>query len=235
MAEGHGGDPAQAFEDLRAEVSVLRRAIESMPAAEREGRPPDYSADFGVLGKGLDEIGDQLRKIMKAPALVRTPEEQGQAIANAGASLVREAAQRLDGAAQRLDWAAKESEQERIRLSGIIGEAMTRARQFKVVCWTGAIAFAAGLLLSPIIARLLPLDLKSRVAAVAMGSDRWRAGSNLMRAANQSDWSAIVAYTQLVVDNRQTVEACHAAAIKTGKAQHCAVTVTPSFGQPNAR
>jgi hypothetical protein len=235
MADGHGGDPAQAFEDLRAEVSVLRRAIEAMPAAERGGRPPDYSADFGVLGKGLDEIGDQLRKIMKAPALVRTPEEQGQAIANAGAGLVREASQRLDGAAQRLDWAAKESEQERTRLSGIIGQALTRGRQFKVLCWTGAIAFAAGLILSPFIAIFLPFGLNTRVAALVMWEDRWRAGSNLMRAANSSDWSAVVAGTQLVIDNRQAIEACRAASARTGKAQHCAVTVAPPSAQPQAQ
>src|ERR1700744_3486736 len=105
MAEGHGGDPAQAFEDLRAEVSVLRRAIEAVPAAVREHRSPDYSEDLGVLGKGLDEIGDQLAKLMKSPALVRTPEEQGQAIASAGAGIVREAAQRIDLAGQRLDLA----------------------------------------------------------------------------------------------------------------------------------
>ena len=68
MAEGHGGDPAQAFEDLRAEVSVLRRAIEALPAAMRENRPPDYSPDLAVLGKGLDELGEQLETIMKSPA-----------------------------------------------------------------------------------------------------------------------------------------------------------------------
>ena len=33
-ADHHGAaDPAQAFEDLRAEVSVLRRALEALPGA----------------------------------------------------------------------------------------------------------------------------------------------------------------------------------------------------------
>jgi hypothetical protein len=58
MTVEHVGDPAQAFEDLRAEVSVLRRAIEALPAAFRESRPPDYSEDLAVIGKGLDEIGE---------------------------------------------------------------------------------------------------------------------------------------------------------------------------------
>jgi len=239
MADGERGDPAQAFEDLRAEVSVLRKAIEAMPAAVREHRAPDYSADLGILGKGLDEIGDQLGKIMKAPALVRTPEEQGHAIASAGVGLVREAAQRLDGAAQRLDGATRETDRERARLSDIVGQAMTKRRQFQVLCWSGAVALAIGLLSSPFIASALPLAFKTRVAAAAMGAERWKAGSDLMRAASPSDWSAVVADTQFVVDNRQAVEACRAAATKAGKAQHCTVMVAPpstsSSAQPQGR
>ncbi len=218
MAEGHGGDPAQAFEDLRAEVSVLRRAIEAVPAAVRENRPPDLSADLGVLGKGLDELGEQLEAIMKSPALSRTPEQQGQAIATAGANLVREAAQRLDRAAQ-------EAERERSRLSGIIGQAHAQDRQFKLLCWVGGAACVVGLLLSPIIAGLLPFGLNTRVAALVMRGDRWTAGGELMRAANPSGWNGFVADTQLVRENREAVDGCRAAAARTGKTQHCALMV----------
>ena len=80
MAQEHGGDPAQAFEDLRSEVSVLRRAVEALPAAIRENRPADYSADLAILGKGLDEIGEQLETVIKSPALNLTPEQQGQGL-----------------------------------------------------------------------------------------------------------------------------------------------------------
>ena len=44
------GDPAVAFDDLRAEVSVLRTAVEALPAALRDHRPPDYVPDLAVLG-----------------------------------------------------------------------------------------------------------------------------------------------------------------------------------------
>jgi hypothetical protein len=227
VADGHGGDPAQAFEDLRAEVSVLRRAIEAVPAAVREHRSPDYSADLGVIGKGLDEIGDQLAKLMKSPALVRTPEEQGQAIASAGAHLVREAAQRIDLAGQRLDLAVHDAEQERARLSGIIGQARTKDRQFKVLCWTGGVALAVGLLLSPFIARVLPFGLNGRVAALVMKEDRWKAGAELMEKANPTAWARVVADSQLSNDNRDTIDACVAAAARSGKTQRCTVTLRP--------
>ena len=225
MAEDHAGDPAQAFEDLRAEVSVLRRAIEALPAAIRENRPPDYSADLGVLGKGLDEIGEQLETILKSPALSRTPEQQGQAIANAGANLIRETAQRLDRAAQ-------EAERERTRLSGIIGQAWAQDRQFKLLCWIGGAAFAVGLVLSPLIAGVLPFGLNSRVAALVMRADRWTAGTDLMRAANPQSWDRFIADTQFASDNRQAVDTCRATAARSGKGQHCTVTLAPP---PNSK
>jgi hypothetical protein len=233
MAEG--GDPAQAFEDLRAEVSVLRRAIESMPAAQRDARAPDYSADFGVLGKGLDEIGDQLRKLMKAPALVKTPEEQGQAIANAGAGLVRAASHRLDAAAQSFNRVAHDAQQERERLSNIIGQASTKRRHLKTLCLAGAAAFAIGLAVAPFIARSLPLSFKTWVAGKVMGKDGWQGGASLMQAADAARWQTANANLQLIVDNSQAVEACRAAAARTDKAQHCVVTVTPPPAQPQAQ
>lgn len=220
MAEDHAGDPAQAFEDLRAEVSVLRRAIEALPAAIRENRPPDYSADLGVLGKGLDEIGEQLETILKSPALSRTPEQHGAAIAHAGANLIRETAQRLDRAAQ-------EAERERTRLSGIIGQAWAQDRQFKLLCWIGGAAFAVGLVLSPLVASVLPFGLNARVAALVMRADRWAAGEELMRAGNPAGWTRLDGDTQLISDNRETIDACRAAAARSGKTQHCTVTLAP--------
>jgi hypothetical protein len=235
MADGERGDPAQAFEDLRAEVSVLRRAIEVMPAGMRESRSPDYSEDLGVIGKGLDDIGDQLSKIMKAPALARSAEEQGQAIAQVGAGLVREASQRIDQAAQRLDRATRETENERSQLSSMIAHVRTQKQQIKVLCWTGGLALAAGLVLSPIIASVLPLGLNARVAALVMHDNRWSAGIALMQAYNRGAWTRVNDDVQLVSENRQAVDACRAASARTGKAQRCAVTVAPSSTLPSAR
>ena len=220
MADEHAGDPAQAFEDLRAEVSVLRRAIEALPSAMRENRSPDYSQDLAVIGKGLDEVGEQLETILKSPALTRTPEQQGQAIASAGANLIREAAQRLDRAAQ-------EAERERARLSGIIGQAWAQDRQFKLLCWTGGAALAVGLLLSPIVAGVLPFGLNGRVAALVMREDQWTAGSDLMRRDNPQAWNRFSTDAAAMHDNREAIDACRAALVRTGKSQRCVVTLTP--------
>jgi hypothetical protein len=117
----------------------------------------------------------------------------------------------------------------------MIAQARTQKRQFKVLCWTGGVALAVGLILSPFIAAGLPFGLNGRVAALVMWKDRWAAGSDLMRAANPPGWSGLVAETQLVSENQQAVDACRAAAARTGKAQRCPVMVAPptsSSAQP---
>ena len=115
-------DPAQAFEDLRAEVSVMRRAVEALPSAWEENRPPDYSPDLGRIAKGLAVVAVQLDAINKHPALTMTQEQHRQAIAQAGNGLMREAAQKLDRATQ-------DTERERQQLAGLIGTARRQDEQ----------------------------------------------------------------------------------------------------------
>lgn len=220
MTQNQTGDPVQAFEDLRAEVSVLRRAIEGLPSALRENRPPDYSADLAVLGKGLDEIGEQLEAVLKSPALMMTPEQQGQAIARAGTATVREAVQKLTEAAQG-------AERERSRLSGIVGQAWAQDRQLRLLYWTGGIALAVGLLVSPIVASLLPFELNTRVAALILRGDRWTAGSELMRTANPTGWARMTEDLRLIEQNREGLDECRATLARTGKAQRCVLTLAP--------
>lgn len=220
MAQDQAGDPAQAFEDLRSEVSVLRRAIEALPAAIRENRPADYSADLAVLGKGLDEIGEQLGTILKSPALNLTPEQQGHGIAKAGMTVVREAVQRLDRATQ-------EAERARDQVAGVVGQAWAQDRQYKLLFWTGGVAFAVGLVFSPLIASVLPLGLNTRVAALVMRADRWTAGEDLMRAVDPPRWVRLSGDARLVADNSEAIDACRTTAAKTGKAQRCVLAVEP--------
>jgi hypothetical protein len=67
----------------------------------------------------------------------------------------------------------------------------------------------------------------SRVAALVMRADRWTAGSELMQAANPRGWTRFVADSQLASDNREAIDACSDAAARSGKTQHCTVTLAP--------
>ncbi|HJR56593.1 MAG TPA: DUF6118 family protein [Rhizomicrobium sp.] len=211
-------DPAQAFEDLRAEVSVLRKAIEALPDALDRNRAPDYSADFGVIGQGMDAIGASLENLQKHPALKMTAQQHGAAIANAGSGLIREAVQKFDHAAQ-------DAERERSRLASTIGTIQTKDQQRLRLLFVAALALALGFIAFPFVMRATPFGLNSATAAVIMNASRWDAGMALMRSGNPDGWAQLTADANLVSSNRDKITDCRTAATKAKKEQRCTITV----------
>ena len=212
------GDPARAFEDLCAEISVLRRAVEALPAALEDNRAPDYSPDLGRIVQGLSHVGATLGAIEKHPALRLTPEQHQAAIARAGEGLLREAVQKLEHAAQ-------EAQRARQQLSGMIGTIREQNAQWNWVFFTGLAACVAGLLLSPLLAASLPFGWNGQVAALIMKDSRWGAGWDLLQAASPASAQQAAYGFNLVRANQDQLEACAKAASKTSQPQHCMVTV----------
>ena len=60
--------------DVRAELSVLRRAVEALGPALSEGRPPDYSPTLAQIAQQQAAIGSHIGKMEKHPALQIGPE-----------------------------------------------------------------------------------------------------------------------------------------------------------------
>jgi hypothetical protein len=218
LSEDHISDPAKAFDDLRAEVSVLRKAVEALPGAIRENRPPDYAQDLAVIGKGLDEIGNQLETIQKSPALRMSPEQQGESIASAGSAMIREAAQKLDRAAQ-------EADRERHNLSQMIGTVVAKERQRLLWLMYLPLMFVAGFIAFPFAMRAMPASLKRSVAATIIGAGEWDAGMALMQAGNPDGWAQLTADANLADANREKIKACQDEATKTKKDQRCTITM----------
>jgi hypothetical protein len=94
-------DAARAFDDLRAEVATLRRAVEALPSAWEANRPPDTTATLGAVVKGLAALAGRLDGIERYPALRLTPEQHRQAITQAGQGPLHEVAQKLTGRPRR--------------------------------------------------------------------------------------------------------------------------------------
>jgi len=218
-ADHHGAaDPAQAFEDLRAEVSELRRALEALPGAWEDSRPPDYTPSLGTIVQGLAAVENQLAGIEKHPALRLTPEQHQQAIAQAGNVLMREAAQKLDRAAQ-------DAERERHQLAGLIGTVRKQDAQRNWLLYAASGALTVGLLVSPFVAGVLPFGGDSAVAAVIMKANRWNAGIALMQAGSPDGWRGLADASNLVRVNQEALAACREAAAKAKKEQRCTITV----------
>jgi hypothetical protein len=200
-------DAAQAFEDLRAEVLVMRRAMETLPGAWQENQPPDYSPDLGRIAKGLTVVAAQLDDINKHPALRMTPEQHRQAIAQASNGLIREAVEKLDRATY-------DVERERQQLANLIGVVRDkRDQRFWLIAIPVMIAFVT-LLASPVLLGWLPFGLPSQAAALIMNEDRWDAGQTLMSEASPDSYEKMV--TLYNTCGRQSVEFCtQAIAAKT--------------------
>ena len=219
MPEDHqAADPAQAFEDLRAEVSVLRKAIEALPDALDRNRAPDYSADFGVIGQGMDAIGVSLENLQRHPALKMTAQQHGAAIASAGGTLVREAVQKFDRAAQ-------DADRERYNLSQMIGTLATKEQRQRFWAIILPAVFLLGFTAFPFVMRAMPFGLNSATAAVIMNANRWDAGMALMRSGNPDGWAQLTADANLVSSNRDKIADCRTAATKAKKEQRCTITV----------
>jgi hypothetical protein len=212
------GGAARAFEDLRAEMSVLRRAVEALPAAWTENQPPDYTPDLARVNKVLANVTTSLAAIEKHPALRLTPQQHQAEIAAAGNTLMREAAQKLDRCTQ-------DTERERRQLTTLIGTVREKRRQLFLLIGIPLLVFVVTLVGSPVLLGELPFGLNTRAAAVTMQTDRWHAGWALMHAADPVRWEKAVAGFNLVAGNQATLTACWTAANTEDKDQRCVITV----------
>ncbi|OYV54553.1 MAG: hypothetical protein B7Z71_13590, partial [Acidocella sp. 21-58-7] len=208
------GDPAQAFEALRAEVAALRQAIDA--AAERQA--PDYSPDLGRITQAVNGVIDGLEAIEAHPAVRMTPDQFGQAIARTGRELMNEVAQKYDRARQ-------DAERERHQLASMIGTLRGRRDQ---VFWLSAVfigTFVFTMFASPVLLGELPFGWNTNAAATVMQADRWDAGRALMQAASPQGWQDLVAASALVRANQDTIAACQQAAENAGKNERCTIII----------
>jgi hypothetical protein len=210
------GDPAQAFEALRAEVAALRQAIEAVT----ERQAPDYSPDLGRITQAVNGVIDGLEAIEAHPAVRMTPDQFGQAMTRTGRELMNEVAQKYDRARQ-------DAERERHQLAGMIGTMRGKRDQ---VFWLAAVfvgTFVFTLFASPVLLGELPFGWNTNAAATVMQADRWDAGSALMQAASPQGWQDLVAASVLVHANQDTLAACQQAADNDGKDRQCRIMVKP--------
>ena len=215
--EDEADSAAAAFEDLRAEISVLRRAVEAMPASLRENRPPDYAPTLGAIVKAVQGVEKRLAGIEGHPAIKVTPEQHGRAIERAATNIMREPMETFRNEAAALGL-------ERRQLGQIIGVALTQEAQRRWQLWFAGAGLALGLMLFPLIAAFAPGG--SHLAALAAGeTDRWQAGGALMREASPEGWREFVGGANLARVNADAIRVCREAAAKAGKEQKCIITV----------
>lgn len=220
--EASAVDAAQAFEALQAEVALQRRAIEALGEAldgVLEGRTPlELSPDIARILQGQVQVAQHVEQLRLHPALKLTPVQYGETLAQAGRGVVREAAQQLGIATQAV-------ERERAQLGALVGTVQAHARHRWQLWWAASLALAAGLVLSPLVLRSLPVTWSSQAAAFVVKQDRWAGGGLLMQLESPSQWLGMAEAIRLAQANEAALAACRALAAKTRREQRCAIVV----------
>ena len=210
----------RAFDALRAEVAAMRQVMRSLPEVIIKSQPADTTETLGAIAKRLEIVGNFMAAIEQHPAIRTTPAQYNQAIAAAGEGLITKSVRTLD-------IATAEAVKERRELAAMIGTMRGKWKQWEWLGWTGIGAFFLGLLISPMFTRVLPFGWDGHVAALIMNADRWGAGTALMQAGNPEAWRGLMDDFNLVKSNQEALAACHAAAAKSKKEQHCSIVVSP--------
>ncbi|MBS1004652.1 DUF6118 family protein [Acetobacter thailandicus] len=214
------GSAQRAFDDLRAEISVLRRSVEALPQAWRENRPPDYTEDLARVVKAMNTVGTHMEAIEASPTLKMTPQAYGKGIREAGLAVSQE----MQAAFEK---AIAEVQRERQELAHIIGQSRDQERQSWWLLGVGLVCFMVGLGASPVLTSLLPSSVGTRVASFIVGEkDRWHSGAMMMEIDNPEGWQQVIQASQLVEANKDRITACQKAASSLEKGQkNCQITV----------
>ncbi|KAB2674579.1 DUF6118 family protein [Brucella tritici] len=224
------GDPAIAFEALRAtiedlsvdlkqEMTTIRKGVEAaFDQFERQDAPIDYSADLGTMSQQLATLAERVHGVEKSPILRQGAEHYARALENSGKGLVQAAAQQFQSESRDFQRVARE-------LAEQTYSARDRRRQDWWLVGVGATGIVLGIMLALFAPRVLPFSTAPRAASVIMGGDPWQAGMNMMMFASPDSWGRVASADKLIEDNKAAVADCRAAAAKAGKEQKCTIIV----------
>ncbi len=219
-------DAAKAFNDLGAQIIVLRRAVEDWREELRKRQAPDYEAHYDKVRVAFDWLRGQIAELKKFP------EEAAETIGEEGRTTLEGAKEivfaTLDDAKRELHYAQNMFEKQ----GGVFRHAMenwlTRQEQNKRLLRFGLGGLLVGMIVFYVLARALPFEGDSYIAASIIGENRWNAGVELLRKSDPDRWNEVVADHEFMRANRSALDACRAAAAKSKKDEKCTINVAAS-------
>lgn len=211
---------AEAFEGVRGELALLRRAIEGIAAREDRPDPPDYSetlAQITKLATGTYQRAEILRKAGEEEAVAR------------------QVAARITGAVaedrQAVKTAAGELRDATRALQGVTASARRAENQKRWLAWAAIGGILAGMILwavfAGIIARAVPESWRwpEKMAARTLAMPMWEGGQRMMRTAAPGAFANIAAADRIVTANREALEACRNRAERARESISCMVRI----------
>ncbi|MCG7349822.1 DUF6118 family protein [Sphingomonas sp. ACRSK] len=228
MADDEGPNEAtRAFEGLRAEVTLMRRAVERLTAERMEvPEPPDYSETLGVLANNITATAQRVDLLVKSPMLAMTPEQMVGRITAAASTARQEDRQTIATARTGLEDGTR-------RLHSYVVSARRGDEQNRWLAVTGIIGILAGMVLwatlAAPIARALPASwqISEQMAASTLDLPMGEAGRHLLITDAPANWNALVDAWNIVENDREAVEACQKAATKAKGKVRCTIRIAP--------
>lgn len=219
--EDHERDAAaEAFEGVRGELALLRRAIEGIAARDDRPEPPDYGETLGQITKLANAT------LQRAEFMRKAIEEE---------AVARQVANRITGAVaedrQAVKTAAGELRDATRALQGVTVSARRGDEQNK---WLGVAAIGGivvGMIVwavfAGIVARSVPIGWQwpERMAARTLDMPMWEGGQRMMRTAAPDAFANIAAGDRIVTANRLVLEACQKRANKEREPVRCTLNV----------
>jgi len=224
------GDPAAAFDALRhtietqgaqigAEMTLMRRGLEAaLDELEKIEPPQDYKPQLARLVQSLDNIAERLHRVEQSPILRKGPEYYTAVFERGGEGLIRSAAQELERQASNLERAGRD-------LAARTRSAHEREAQDFRMWRAGGVGVLAGIFLILLLPRVLPFSADSHVAGLVMGRDRVSAGYAMIEAVAPFEVEKMRWGGRFYDSSAGEISACLETAKKTGKDQHCSITV----------
>lgn len=220
-------DPAEAFERLRGEVALLRRAVEGLTTARESIDIPDYEPTLARTEKVLGLLTQQVDAMRRSPAMTLTPETMGSRLNASVTEAMNAVRGQMQASKSALDGAVGD-------LRGLVASARRADEQKRWLYIAGGGGIVAGLLLYAVlagpVARLMPTSWQwpEHMATRVLGEQSaWDAGQRLMQRSAPESWRAIVAASPLREGNREAVQRCRKAAEKANKPVRCTIEVKP--------
>lgn len=218
-------DPATlAFEALREEVALVRRAVTGLAAERASIEIPDYSETLGQILRASSATRQSMRALAEMPALRLSPKDWSHEIAMAAQEARRSDQQAFAEVRYAFERMAAE-------MAAHLRSARSAERQRQWLISTTAGGIVAGMLLLAIIGgpvvRAMPESWHwpERMAASILGADEETAGVRLIKTAAPDRWHDIVAGYQIISDNRAAIAQCERSEAKTTRKIRCAIEI----------
>jgi hypothetical protein len=218
-------DPAAlAFEALREEVALVRRAVAGLAAERGAKEIPDYSETLGQIMRTSAAAAASLKTLTAMPALRLTAQDWGSEIAAAGEQARRADQQALTQARDTLQQVARD-----MTAKFTSAKSADKQRQWLLWTWTGG--FFAGMILLAIgigpVVRAMPESWHwpESMAAYIVGMDQEAVGARLIATAAPDRWRDLLLGYRIVRDNRAGLVRCEKAAAKDARSVRCAIEI----------